>query len=63
MPASRRANDRGVLVDNQLINLPLLELFRWDGKEPIPMEIWRRVIPIREAVLGTIEDLGPKDEQ
>lgn len=50
----------GVLVDNQLINRPLLELFRWDGKEPIPMEIWRRVVPIREAVLGTIEDLAPQ---
>jgi len=49
-----------VLVDNQLINRPLLELFRWDGKESIPMEIWDRVIPIREAVLGTIEDLAPK---
>lgn len=49
----------GVLVDNQLINRPLLELFRWDGKESIPMEIWERVVPIREAVLGTIEDLAP----
>ena len=49
-----------VLVDNQLINRPLLELFRWDGKESIPMEIWERVVPIREAVLGTIEDLAPK---
>jgi hypothetical protein len=49
----------GVLVDNQLINRPLLELFRWDGKESIPMEIWDRVVPIREAVLGTIEDLAP----
>lgn len=50
----------GVLVDNQLINRPLLELFRWDGKESIPMEIWDRVVPIREAVLATIEDLAPK---
>jgi hypothetical protein len=50
----------GVLVDNQLINRPLLELFRWDGKESIPMEIWARVVPIREAVLSTIEDLAPK---
>src|ERR1044071_1117502 len=49
-----------VLVDNQLINRPILELFRWDGKESIPMEIWERVVPIREAVLGTIEDLAPK---
>jgi hypothetical protein len=50
----------GVLVDNQLINLPLLTLFKWDGKFPIPMEIWERVVPIRNAVLGTIEDLAPK---
>lgn len=48
-----------VLVDNQLINRPLLELFRWDGKESIPLEIWERVVPIREAVLGVIEDLAP----
>ena len=49
----------GVLVDNQLINTPLLTLFKWDGKFPIPTEIWERVEPIREAVLGTIEDLAP----
>ena len=50
----------GVLVDNQLINIPLLTLFKWDGKFPIPAEIWERVEPIREAVLGTIEDLAPE---
>lgn len=50
----------GVLVDNQLMNIPLLTLFKWDGKSPIPTEIWERVEPIREAVLGTIEDLAPK---
>lgn len=49
----------GVLVDNQLINRPLIELFRWDGVELLPPEIWDRVIPIREAVLGVIEDLAP----
>ena len=50
----------GVLVDNALIHLPLLTLFKWDGRSPIPMEIWERVRPIREAVLGTIEDLAPR---
>ena len=50
----------GVLVDNQLINIPLLTLFKWDGKFLLPPEIWERVGPIREAVLGTIEDLAPK---
>jgi hypothetical protein len=49
----------GVLVDNALINRPVLELFRWDGVTPLPPEIWERVVPIREAVLGTIEDLAP----
>lgn len=49
----------GVLVDNQLINRPLIELFRWDGIELLPPQIWDRVIPIREAVLGVIEDLAP----
>ena len=49
----------GVLVDNQLINRPLIELFRWDGVARLPPEIWDRVIPIREAVLGVIEDLAP----
>jgi hypothetical protein len=50
----------GVLVDNQLVNIPLLTLFKWDGKFPLPAEIWERVEPIHEAVLGTIEDLAPK---
>ena len=50
----------GVLVDNSLMSIPLLTLFKWDGKFPIPTEIWARVALVREAVLGTIEDLAPK---
>ncbi len=42
-----------------MINIPLLTLFKWDGKFPIPMEICERTKPIRAAVLGTIEDLAP----
>lgn len=49
----------GVLVDNALINRPLLELFRWDGVDPLPPEIWQYAVPIRDAVLATIEDLAP----
>lgn len=49
----------GTLVDNQLINRPVLEVLRWDGVEPLPPGTWDRVVPIREAVLGTIEDLAP----
>ena len=47
------------LVDNQLINIPLLSLFRWDGKAHIPGEIWDYVKPIRAAVYATIADLVP----
>jgi hypothetical protein len=52
----------GVLLDNQLINIPLLTLFKWDGKFPIPYRkiFWERVVPIREAVLGTIGDWAQK---
>lgn len=49
----------GVLVDNALINRPLLELFRWDGVDPLPPEIWDYAVPIRDAVLATIEELAP----
>ena len=49
----------GVLVDNQLIFYPLVSLFRWDGKSGMPGEVWERTVPIRDAVLGTIEDLAP----
>jgi len=49
----------GVLVDNALINRPLLELFRWDGVTLLPPGIWDYAVPIKEAVLATIEDLAP----
>jgi len=49
----------GVLVDNQLIHHPVLALFRWDGKSPLPADIWERTDPIRDAVMTTIEDLAP----
>ena len=49
----------GVLVDNALINQPVLELFRWDGVELLPPGIWDRTIPILETVIATIEDLAP----
>ncbi|MBC3763561.1 hypothetical protein ACUN7V_16175 [Quadrisphaera oryzae] len=49
----------GVLVDNALINRPVLEVLQWDGVAPLPPGIWDRVVPVRDAVLGTIEDLAP----
>jgi hypothetical protein len=49
----------GVLVDNALINRPVLELFRWDGVSPLPPSVWEYVAPIRHAVFRTIEELAP----
>ena len=49
----------GVLVDNALINRPVLELFRWDGVALLPPEIWDRTRPILDTVLATIENLAP----
>lgn len=49
----------GVLVDNALINRPVLELFQWDGVRPLPPGVWDYVAPIREAVMRAIEDLAP----
>ena len=49
----------GVLVDNALINRPLLELFQWDGIELLPPKIWQYAAPIRDAVLAAIEHLAP----
>ena len=49
----------GVLVDNALINRPVLELFRWDGVELLPPGIWDRTKPILDTVLATIEELAP----
>lgn len=48
-----------VLLDNARIHGVLLEPFRWDGVALLPPEIWDRVTPIRQAVLGVIEDLAP----
>lgn len=50
----------GVLVDNALINRPVLELFRWDGVDQLPPGVWDYVAPIRHAVLRTIEELAPQ---
>ena len=49
----------GVLVDNQLINMPILALLRWDGKFLLPPGTLQRADPIREAVLRTIEEIAP----
>lgn len=49
-----------VVVDNQLINRPIFALFKWDGRFQLPEDIMDRVVPIRDAVLSTIEEAAPE---
>jgi hypothetical protein len=49
-----------VVVDNQLINHPVLTLLDWDGVSMLPPEIWRPIGQIREAVLAVLEDVAPR---
>jgi shikimate kinase len=49
-----------VVVDNQLINQPVLALLNWDGLSKLPPEIWQSAAQIREVVLKVMEDLAPR---
>ncbi|GIF99449.1 hypothetical protein [Catellatospora citrea] len=49
-----------VVVDNQLMNHPVLTLLGWDGVSILPRETWRYVAGIREALLRVLEDLAPR---
>jgi adenylylsulfate kinase-like enzyme len=49
----------GALIDNALINRPVLEVLQWDGVRPLPTGVWEYVAPIRETVLHAIEELAP----
>jgi len=49
----------GVLLHNALIYRPVLELFRWDGVQPLPPTVWDYVVPVRDAVVRAIEEIAP----
>ncbi len=50
-----------VVLDNQIINFPVMAAFDWDGRRQLPSEIWQYTSMIREAVLATLEQLAPLD--
>lgn len=56
---SSRINAR--LVDNHLINNPILHMIPLDGKTPIPKVVWEKIAHIREIVFSTIEEISPPD--
>jgi hypothetical protein len=47
------------LIDNQVINHPILTLFNWDGKSQLPPGTLDRAAPIRDAVLTALEEIAP----
>ena len=49
-----------IVVDNQLINQPILALFGWDGGSLLTPDILSRVEPIRNAVLTALDEIAPK---
>jgi hypothetical protein len=51
-----------LVVDNQLINKPILALFRWDGMTQLPAGTLTRANPIREAVLSAMEEIAPPEQ-
>ena len=58
----RLAAERGerlVLVDNHHINNTIFEFADVDGIKELPPAVWAHVATVRDAVLATIEQLGP----
>jgi predicted kinase len=50
-----------VVVDNQVVNHPILVLLRWDATSDLPPGTLDRAAPIRDAVLCALEEIAPRD--
>jgi predicted kinase len=50
-----------VVVDNQVVNHPILILMRWDATSDLPPGTLDRAAPTREAVLSALEEIAPRD--
>ncbi|MEV6523317.1 hypothetical protein AB0M43_15305 [Longispora sp. NPDC051575] len=53
------ARSGAVVVDNQLINHPVLALFAWDGRSDLLSAIWGPIGRIRAEVLTVMKHLTP----
>lgn len=49
------------IVDNHLINNPILSVIYTDGITPIPKAAWHKIAIIRQTVYSAIEDISPKN--
>jgi predicted kinase len=50
-----------VVVDNQVVNHPILVLLEWDAVSDLPPGTLDYTVPIREAVLSALEDIAPPE--
>lgn len=48
------------VIDNHQINLPVMSMFRWDGRATLPREVWGYVDRIRSAVLDALAEIAPR---
>ena len=49
------------IVDNHLINDPILSVIQADGKTPLPREVWDKIGVIRDVVFDTITNISPSN--
>jgi shikimate kinase len=49
-----------VLVDNHVVNQPILALLNWDGITQLPSGTLDRTAPIRDAMLTALEEIAPR---
>lgn len=50
-----------IVLDNHRINLPIMSLFDWNGRDRLPPEVWGYVNTIRSAVLDALVDIAPRE--
>ena len=55
------ARTGAIVLDNHRINLPIMSLFNWDGRERLPPEVWGYVDAIRSTVLDALSEIAPRD--
>ena len=55
------ARTGAIVLDNHRINLPIMSLVDWDGRERLPSEVWGYVDVIRSAVLDALAEIAPRD--
>jgi shikimate kinase len=50
-----------VVVDNHVVNHPILVLLKWDAISSLPPGTLGRTAPIRDAVLSAIDEIAPRE--